>query len=39
MPKIREQEILGRALRANPLYELVLFDRLEPDLRQALAGL
>jgi hypothetical protein len=32
-------EILRRELRANPLYELVLFDRLEPDLRQALAGL
>jgi hypothetical protein len=39
MPKLREQEILGRELRANPRYELVLFDRLEPDLRQALAGL
>ena len=39
MPKIREQEILGRELRANPSYELVLFDRLEPDLRQALASL
>jgi hypothetical protein len=39
MQKIREQEILGRALRANPRYELVLFDRLEPDLRQALASL
>jgi hypothetical protein len=39
MQKIREQGILGRELRANPSYELVLFDRLEPDLRQALAGL
>jgi|GEM_PF-414633 len=39
MQKIREQEILGRTLRANPRYELVLFDRLEPDLRQALASL
>src|SRR5258706_16195890 len=39
MQKIREQEILGRELRANPQYELVLFDRLEPDLRQALASL
>jgi len=39
MQKIREQEILGRDLRANPSYELVLFDRLEPDLRQALASL
>ncbi|HSS50428.1 MAG TPA: hypothetical protein VLX28_15935, partial [Thermoanaerobaculia bacterium] len=39
MQKIREQEILGRDLRANPAYELVLFDRLEPDLRQALASL
>ena len=39
MPKIRKQEILGRELRANPSYELVLFDRLEPELRQALASL
>ncbi|HEX4965644.1 MAG TPA: hypothetical protein VF173_32840 [Thermoanaerobaculia bacterium] len=39
MPKIREQEILGRKLRANPLYDLVLFDRLEPELRQRLANL
>jgi hypothetical protein len=39
MQKLRELEILGRELRANPFYELVLFDRLEPDLRQALAGL
>ncbi|HEV7508761.1 MAG TPA: hypothetical protein VGS07_28030 [Thermoanaerobaculia bacterium] len=39
MRYLREQEILGRELRANPRYELVLFDRLEPDLRQALAGL
>ncbi len=39
MQKIREQEILGRELRANPQYELVLFDRLEPDLRQTLASL
>jgi hypothetical protein len=39
MRNLREQEILGRDLRANPRYELVLFDRLEPDLRQALAGL
>ncbi len=39
MQKIREQEILGRDLRANPAYELVLFDRLEPDLRKALASL
>jgi hypothetical protein len=37
MPRIREQEILGRELRANPQYELVLFDRLEPELRRALA--
>lgn len=28
-----------RALRANPLYELVLFDRLDPDERRALAPL
>ena len=37
MPKLREQEILGRDFRANPFNELVLFDRLETDLRQALA--
>ncbi|MFY9826913.1 MAG: hypothetical protein WAM82_36505 [Thermoanaerobaculia bacterium] len=39
MTRLREQEILGRELRANPLYELVLFDRLEPELRRTLANL
>ncbi|HEX3553829.1 MAG TPA: hypothetical protein VIA62_11440 [Thermoanaerobaculia bacterium] len=39
MQKIREQEILGRDLRANPRYELVLLDRLEPELRRTLTNL
>src|SRR5260221_473121 len=36
MQRIREQEILGRELRANPQYELVLFDRLAELSRAAL---
>lgn len=32
-------DVLGRELRANPLYELVLSDRLEPELRRSLAEL
>jgi hypothetical protein len=32
-------DILGRELRANPRYELVLSDRLEPELRRSLAEL
>lgn len=39
MTKNRNREILGRVLRANPAYELVLFDRLEPMVREALADL
>src|SRR3954453_14068992 len=39
MRRIREPEVLGRELRANPLYELVLADRLEPELRRSLAEL
>ena len=31
-------ELLGRAFRANPQYELVLFDRLSEDERRRLAG-
>jgi hypothetical protein len=37
--KRREAEILQRELRANPRCELVLSDRLEPELRQSLAEL
>jgi hypothetical protein len=37
--KNRNREILGRVLRANPAYELVLYDRLEPAVREALADL
>lgn len=33
------QDLLGRAFRANPLYELVLWDRLAPEERRALARL
>ncbi|MEA2604663.1 MAG: hypothetical protein QOF89_5655 [Acidobacteriota bacterium] len=39
MRKIREREILGRELRANPACELVLSDRLEPEARRSLADL
>lgn len=39
MRKIREPELLRRELRANPAYELVLSDRLEPELRRSLAEL
>ena len=39
MRRIREPEILGCELRANPAYELVLADRLEPELRRSLAEL
>ncbi|HKV09009.1 MAG TPA: hypothetical protein VJ725_12775, partial [Thermoanaerobaculia bacterium] len=39
MPDIRSRAILGRTFRANPAYELVLFDRLEPAVREALADL
>src|SRR6185295_16193880 len=39
MRRIREPEVLGRELRANPHYELVLSDRLEPELRRSLADL
>ncbi len=39
MRKIRDPEVLGRELRANPLYELVLADRLEPELRRSLSEL
>jgi hypothetical protein len=35
----RLNAILGRDLRANPDYELVLFDRLEPGQRELVAGL
>ncbi|MFL6194774.1 MAG: hypothetical protein ACJ75H_11430 [Thermoanaerobaculia bacterium] len=34
-----KEDLLARDFRANPLYELVLWDRLEPGERQALAGL
>ncbi len=33
------QDLLGRAFRANPRYELVLWDRLAPEERRALARL
>ncbi len=33
------REILGRAFRANPAFELVLYDRLSPEERTALADL
>ena len=33
------RDLLGRAFRANPGYELVLFDRLAVDEKQRLAGL
>ena len=33
------REILGRAFRANPAFELVLYDRLPPEERKALAEL
>ncbi len=33
------REILGRGFRANPAFELVLYDRLSPDERKALAEL
>ncbi len=33
------REILGRAFRANPAFELVLYDRLPPEERTALADL
>ena len=39
MRNLREQQILTRDLRANPRYELVPFDRLEPELRRTLANL
>jgi len=39
MTKNRNREILGRVLRANPSFELVLYDRLEPAVREALADL
>ena len=39
MTKNRNREILSRVLRANPAYELVLYDRLEPGVREALADL
>jgi hypothetical protein len=39
MRKLREPELLGRELRAHPEYELVLADRLEPELRRSLADL
>ncbi|HYX24528.1 MAG TPA: hypothetical protein VFC23_10290 [Thermoanaerobaculia bacterium] len=39
MRSLREREIFTRDLRANPGYELVLSDRLEPELRRALANL
>jgi len=39
MRRIREPEVLGRELRANPACELVLADRLEPELRRSLAEL
>ena len=35
----RNRELLSRVLRANPAYELVLYDRLEPGVREALADL
>ena len=31
--KHRNRELLSRVLRANPAYELVLYDRLEPGVR------
>ena len=34
-----KEEVFGRELRANPVYELVLSDRLEPELRRSLADL
>lgn len=37
--KHRNRELLSRVLRANPAYELVLYDRLEPGVREALAEL
>lgn len=37
--KHRNRELLSRVLRANPAYELVLYDRLEPGVREALADL
>jgi hypothetical protein len=33
------RDVLGRELRANPRYELVLSDRLEPEIRRSLADL
>jgi hypothetical protein len=33
------REILGRGFRANPAFELILYDRLSPEERQALAEL
>lgn len=35
----RNRELLSHVLRANPAYELVLYDRLEPGVREALADL
>jgi hypothetical protein len=39
LSKARLHELSSRPFRANPSYELVLFDRLPPDERRALAGL
>lgn len=39
MTRNRNRELLSRVLRANPAYELVLYDRLEPGMREALADL
>lgn len=39
LSKARLHELSSRPFRANPGYELVLFDRLPPDERRALAGL
>lgn len=36
---MKSREILGRGFRANPVFELVLFDRLAPEERKALAEL
>jgi hypothetical protein len=39
MAKIQHSDLLGRTVRASPLYELVLFDRLPPGERKALDSL
>lgn len=39
MTNHRNRELLSRVLRANPAYELVLYDRLDPAVREALSDL